>query len=132
MPDRGLPTEKDVIEWRLKMMTTERFANLMEVADIIGDMNSDALEVLRKLGDSEHAGLRQFLREGKKETFEWLAGLRKDEVSDLNNAIENVRALQRSGRLMKKGSVALVAGFLLMAGFSEKLAAMWSWIKGVR
>ena len=132
MPDKGLPTEQDVVEWRLKMMTTERFANLMEVADIIGDMNADALEVLRKLGDAEHAGLRQFMREGKKETFEWLAGLRKDEVSDLNNAIENVRALQRSGKLLKKGSVALIAGFLLLAGFSEKITALWAWIRGIK
>ncbi len=73
--DHEIASEEDVVQWRLKMMTTQRFANLLEVADIVGDMQADGIEIIRKLGDPEYRNLRKFLREGRPETFEFLAGL---------------------------------------------------------
>jgi hypothetical protein len=99
--DNEIASDEEVVQWRLKMMTTQRFANLMEVADVIGDMKADGLEVLRKLGDPDYKDMRRFLREGKPETFEFLANARKDEIAELQNGIELVRAFKTTGRFLK-------------------------------
>lgn len=99
--DNELSNDDSVVQWRLKMMTTQRFANLMEVADLLGDMEMDGLEVLRKLGHADSKNLRRFLREGKPETFEFLASARKEEILELQNGIELVRSFKMTGRVLK-------------------------------
>ena len=126
MTEHEHESEKDIVPWRLKMMTTQRFANLMEVADVIGDMSSDGTEMLRKLGDPAYANMRKFLRDGRPETFEFLSGLRKDELEELNNAIENARAFRRAGKLVRWGIVTLFGTFVGMTFVWDKLAA---WMK---
>lgn len=124
--------EEEIVAWRLKMMTTQRFTNLMDLADIIGDMESDGIEILRKLGDPDYKNLRKFLREGKPETFEFLAGLRKEEVGELGNAIENARALRRSGKLVRNTAIALAGGFVTFAAAGDKLAEWSHWFRGMK
>jgi len=89
-------------------------------------MKADGLEILRKIGDDEYRDLRKFLREGRPETFEFLAELRADEVGELNNAIENARAFRRAGKLMKWGIVTLFGTFVGMSVIWDKIA---SWLK---
>ncbi len=110
-------------------MTTQRFANLLEVADIVGDMQADGIEILRKIGEPEYKNLRKFMREGRPETFEFLAGLRSDEVGELNSAIENARAFRRAGKLVRWGIVTLFGAFVGMSIIWDKVA---SWIKASR
>jgi len=118
--------EDDLVQWRLKMLTTQRFANLLEVADLIGDMSADGVEVIRKIGDADHKDLRKFLREGRPETFEFLAGLRKDELDELGNAIENARAFRRAGKLVRWGIVTLFGTFVGVSWLWDKLVP---WLK---
>lgn len=122
--DNEIATEEDVVQWRLKMMTTQRFANLMEVADIIGDMGADGLDILRKIGDPDYKNMRRFLREGKPETFEFLSELRKEELGELNNAIENARAFRRAGRLVRWGIITLFSAFVGMSIIWDKVSAL--------
>lgn len=132
MPDHGLNSEEEIVAWRLKMMTTQRFTNLMDLADIIGDMGPDGIEILRKLGDSDNKNMRKFLREAKPETFDFLAGLRKEEVGELGNAIENARALRRSGKLVRNTAIAVAGGFVTFAAAGDKLADWWHWFRSVK
>lgn len=132
MPDHGLQTEEEVVAWRLKMMTTQRFANLMDLADVIGDMGADGVEILRKLGDPDYKNMRKFLREAKSETFEFLAGLRPEEVGELGNAIENARALRRSAKMVRNTAIALGGGFIAFAAAGDKIAEWWHWFRGVK
>lgn len=121
--------EEDIVEWRLRAMTTQRFANLMEVADLIGDMSADGVEIIRKIGDSDHKDLRKFLRDGRPETFEFLAGLRKDELDELGNAIENARAFRRAGKMVRWGIVTLFGTFVGVSYLWDKISP---WLKGSR
>ncbi len=127
--DSEIAGDEDVVQWRLRMMTTQRFANLLEVADIVGDMQADGIEILRKIGEPEYKNLRKFMREGRPETFEFLAGLRSDEVGELNSAIENARAFRRAGKLVRWGIVTLFGAFVGMSIIWDKVA---SWIKASR
>jgi hypothetical protein len=106
MPDQGLATEEAVVQWRLKMMTTQRFANLLEMADIIGDMNPDGLEILRKIGSPEQKPLQDFLSKAKPETLAFLADLRKEEVQGLQAYL----LLRSTGRYLFWGIAAIVGG----------------------
>lgn len=129
MTDNEISSEEDVIKWRLKMMTTQRFTNLMELADILGDMGADGIEVIRKIGRPENEHLRQFLREGKPATFKFLAGLREEEVNELGNAIENARAFRRGGKILRWSVVTLFGTFVGISVIWDKFAA---WIKVTR
>jgi len=120
---------EDVVQWRLKMLTTQRFANLLEIADLVGDMSPDGVEVIRKIGDADHKDLRKFLREGRPETFEFLAGLRKDELDELGNAIENARAFRRAGKLVRWGIVTLFGTFVGVSWLWDKISPL---LKGSR
>ena len=115
----------EIVQWRLKMMTTQRFANLLEVADIVGDMNADGIEIIRKIGNADNRDLRRFLRESTPETFKFLAGLRADEVGELNSAIENARAFRRAGKLVRWGIVTLFGTFVGMSLIWDKLLSPW-------
>ncbi|WP_375413108.1 hypothetical protein [uncultured Bradyrhizobium sp.] len=123
MSDQGSKAEEEVVAWRLKMMTTQRFSNLMEVADVIGDMGADGIDVLRKLGDPDYKNMRRFLREGKSETFEFLASARKEEILELQNGIELVRAFKTTGRVVKWAIISV--GTTLAA-----VIAIKSWLIG--
>ncbi|WP_441229392.1 hypothetical protein AB7828_03410 [Tardiphaga sp. 215_C5_N2_1] len=46
----------------LTTLTDQRVANLLSLADIIGDMNADGLEFLRRLGDPRFEALTIFCR----------------------------------------------------------------------
>ena len=114
----------EVVQWRLKMMTTQRFANLLEVADILGDMNADGIEIIRKIGSADNNDLRRFLRGATPETFKFLAGLRADEVGELANGIELVRAFKTTGRFMKWAIIS-------MATMLAASLAIMTWYKGL-
>ncbi len=127
--DHEISGEEDIVQWRLRMMTTQRFANVLELADIIGDMKADGIDVLRKIGDDEHKGLRKFLREARPETFEFLTELRSDEVGELNNAIENARAVRRAGKLFKWGIITFFGIFIGFMTFWEKFLVFLAWFR---
>lgn len=120
--DKEISDDEDVLKWRLRMMTTQRFANLLEVADVVGDMDAEGVEFLRRIGGREGDNMRRFLREAKPETFEFLAELRKDELEELGNAIENARAFRRAGRLVRWGIVTLFGAFVGMSIIWDKVS----------
>lgn len=121
-----MPTEQDAADreraWR-KGLTDQRIANLWQLADIIGDMSADGVEVLRRMGDPDYKHLTKFLHDAKPSTFEFLAEARDAEIKELQNGIELVRAFRTTGRFAKWAIISL--GTTLAAAL-----AIISWWKG--
>src|SRR6218665_3813249 len=98
----------------LKTLTDQRVANLLGLADIIGDMNADGLEFLRRLGDPRFEALTNFLSHAKPETLTFLTEARPEEVANLQEGIRLVVALQLLGRISKWGAVTFFGVFVSM------------------
>ncbi|SNS35728.1 hypothetical protein SAMN05216374_0959 [Tardiphaga sp. OK246] len=110
----------------LTTLTDQRVANLLSLADIIGDMNADGLEFLRRLGDPRFEALTNFLSHTKPETLTFLTEARPEEVANLQEGIRLVVALQLLGRISKWGAVTFFGVFVSMVLIWEKVSA---WLK---
>ncbi|UFS77236.1 hypothetical protein LPB73_07620 [Tardiphaga sp. 37S4] len=110
----------------LTMLTDQRVANLLNLSDIIGDMNADGLEFLRRLGDPRFEALTNFLSHAKPETLTFLTEARPEEVANLQEGIRLVVALQLLGRISKWGAVTFFGVFVSMVLIWEKVSA---WLK---
>lgn len=109
----------------LEGITDQRGAALWTAADLIGDMDADGVAFLRKLSDPEYANLKKFLMQGKPETFMFLTDLRKDEVNELGNAIENARAVRRVSKLVRWGIMTLIGAIVTFSAIWDKIAPIF-------
>lgn len=116
----------DVQFYALQMLTEQRGVNLIQLADVIGDMTPQGLEFMRRLGDPSHGALTNFLSQAKPETLTFLTDLRKEEVGTLQSGIRIVVALQLIGWILKWGLGGLVALFVTVAALGEKVSV---WLK---
>jgi hypothetical protein len=116
----------DVQFYALQMLTEQRGVNLIQLADLIGDMNPQGLEFMRRLGDPSHEALTGFLSQAKPDTLRFLTDLRKEEVGTLQSGIRIVVALQLIGWILKWGLGGLIALFLTVAALGEKVSV---WLK---
>ncbi|MGM5018739.1 hypothetical protein [Tardiphaga sp. 367_B4_N1_1] len=110
----------------LTTLTDQRVLHLLNLADIIGDMNTDGLEFLRRLGDPRFEALTNFLSHAKPETLTFLTEARPEEVANLQEGIRLVVALQLLGRISKWGAVTFFGVFVSMVLIWEKVSA---WLK---
>jgi hypothetical protein len=110
----------------LTTLTDQRVLHLLNLADIIGDMNTDGLEFLRRLGDPRFDALTNFLSHAKPETLTFLTEARPEEVANLQEGIRLVVALQLLGRISKWGAVTFFGVFVSMILIWEKVSA---WLK---
>jgi hypothetical protein len=110
----------------LTMLSEQRGANLIQTADLIGDMNADGLEFLRRLGDPRYDALTRFLASAKPETLTFLTEARPEEVLNLQEGIRLVVAIQLLGRISKWGAVTFFGVFVSMILIWEKVAG---WLK---
>jgi hypothetical protein len=110
----------------LTTLTDQRVLHLLNLADIIGDMNADGLEFLRRLGDPRFEALTNFLSHAKPETLTFLTEARPEEVANLQEGIRLVVALQLLGRISKWGAVTFFGVFVSMVLIWEKVSA---WLK---
>jgi hypothetical protein len=102
----GLPIEDDTPAWRMKMMSTQRFKNIVELADAIGDLNADGILFLHQLGDpiraarfrnlvdapETYADLRQeardLLRNADAKTLKWLERASPEDITQLQYSVK--------------------------------------------
>lgn len=110
----------------LTTLTDQRVANLLNLADVIGDMNADGLEFLRRLGDPRFEALTNFLSHAKPETLVFLTEARPEEVANLEEGIRLVVALQLLGRVGKWSIVTLFSAFVGTILIWDKVTA---WLK---
>lgn len=122
----------------LTTLTDQRVANLINLADVIGDMNVDGLEFLRRLGDPRFAALTNFLSHAKPETLVFLTEARPEEVANLEEGIRLVVALQLLGRVgnergicksilaLKGDPKAAIARRILVCGWRSSAAKLSS------
>lgn len=101
--------------WR--MMTVQRIANVVQLADIIGDMSADGLELLRKMGDKDRKALRKFFLQAENDTFEFLADLRPEEVKGLKAYL----ILRSTGSYMAWGIGATLGGIIAVGALYNML-----------
>jgi hypothetical protein len=111
----------------LTTLTDQRVVNLLSLADLIGDMNADGLEFLRRLGDPRFEALTNFLSHAKPETLTFLTEARPDEVANLQEGIRLVVAIQLLGRVGKWSVVTLFSAFVGAILIWDKVSA---WLKG--
>ena len=62
-------------------------------------------------------------------TQDFLIGLKEDEVDDLHDAIEFVRAVRTVSRFLKWAIITIVAIFLSIVSLGEGLIKMKAWFK---
>ena len=93
-------------------LTPKRVADMWQMADIVGDMSADGIEILRKLGDPEHKHLTEFMRDAKPETLTFLKDARPAEIAELENGIELVRAFRTTGRIVRWSIITLFGTFM--------------------
>ena len=110
----------------LTTLTDQRVSNLLNLADIIGDMNADGLEFLRRLGDPRFEPLTKFLGHAKPETLTFLTDARPEEVANLQEGIRLVVAVQLIGRIGRWAVITFFGMFVGMALIWDKVAA---WLK---
>jgi hypothetical protein len=110
----------------LQMLTEQRGANLIQLADLIGDMNPDGLEFLRRLGDPRFEPMTDFFTQAEPETFKFLTKVRPEEIETLKEGIRLVVAIQLLGRVGKWSAVTLFSAFVGAILIWEKVAA---WLK---
>jgi hypothetical protein len=111
----------------LVKLTDARALHLFELADVIGDMNADGLEFLRRLGDPDHAALTRFLGRADKSTFEFLAQVRPEEVEKLKDAVRLAVATQTVAAAGK--SAFRVGRWLILIAFSVITFFTFIWDK---
>ena len=116
----------DVQFYALQMLTEQRGVNLIQLADVIGDMTPQGLEFMRRLGDPSHEALTTFLSTARPETFKFLAEARDFEIEKLRDGLRMVVAFQMVGRAVRNGTVLLFGTFVGMALIWDKVAA---WLK---
>jgi hypothetical protein len=111
----------------LVKLTDARALHLFELADLIGDMNADGLEFLRRLGDPDHSELTKFLSKADKSTFEFLASVRPEEVEKLKDGVRLAVATQT---VADAGKAAFRVGrWLILAAFSVIVFFQFVWDK---
>ena len=110
----------------LTMLTEQRGLNLLQLADIIGDMTPRGLEFLRRLGDPSHDDLTEFLLHAEPETLKFLGDLREEEVATLKDGIRLVVAVQLLGRVGKWSVVTLFGALVGSILIWEKVT---TWLK---
>ena len=99
-------SEEDIIKWRKEKAKEDQ---QLALAGIIGDLGTEGLEILRRLGDPEYKSMRKFLLNSKKETFNFLADARENEIEELREGIELVRAFRTTGKFLKWALISLAA-----------------------
>lgn len=107
VPAGEISSEEDVLEWRRKKAKEEHA--MAALAELVGELGPDGLEILRRLGDPEYKSLRKFLLNSKKETFNFLADARENEIEELREGIELVRAFRTTGKFLKWALISLAA-----------------------
>lgn len=105
-----------------RILTDQRVANLIDAADLIGDMDADLLQLLRAMSHENYRDLRQFMWRAKPETLRFLYDLREQELEELEASIETYIAFKRAGRVIKWGAATLFAAFIGMTVLWDKIA----------
>ena len=108
-----------------KTLTDQRIANIVHAADLVGDMDADATQVLRYLNSLEGRTLRKFLLEARPETLEFLTDLRRKEIEDIGDAIDTAIALRRTARFLRWGLATFAGAMITMLLLWEKLIAIF-------
>lgn len=112
--------------YALTTLSEQRGANIIQLADLVGDMNADGLEFLRRLGDPRHEALTNFLSRAKAETLTFLAEDRPEEIDNLQAGLRIVVSIQLIGRILKWSVVGFLMFFAAAATFGEKVS---TWLK---
>ena len=110
----------------LTMLTTQNCANIINLAQMVGDMSSDASTFLRNLGEPEFAHCVKFLINAKPETFKFLQEARPEEIAYLQYGTRIVSALILVGSAIKLSVIGFAAFFAGAVLFSERVQ---SWFK---
>lgn len=111
----------------LQMLSTQRVANLVQLVDLIGDMNHDGLEFLRRLGDPRYEAMTKFLAKAEPQTFEFLAQAQDRDITTLNEGLRLVSAFQLVGRVMRVAIITVFGTFVGMTLIWDKVSI---WLKG--
>lgn len=106
----------------LKMLTDQRVANIVQASDLIGDMGSEALDILLALSDDERKVLRQCFWRINPETLRFLMEMRADELDELKAAVETYIAIKRTMRVVRWGVATLIGAFLTILILWERMS----------
>jgi hypothetical protein len=98
----------------LEVLSDQRVANILLASDVFGDMDADTLRIIRNL---------------KPELLKFLGEMREDEIEELQNSIELVRAFRRTGRVVRWSVGTLFATFVGVMLVWDKVSA---WFKTAR
>ncbi len=107
------PRLNEVLE---EILNGHRRVALVTLLDVVGDMNADGLDLLRRIGSPDYKSLTKLFREGNSETFDFLAQLRPAEVKDLAGGIELVRAFRTTGSFVKWAIISLAVTLSAVMG----------------
>jgi hypothetical protein len=94
-------------------LTVQRMANVNALADLLGDMNADGLEIFRIIGGKDYKSLREFLRTTDEKTFKWLARADEDKLKKIDSLIQ----LAGNGGFMARWTIYGVTIVSTVAGF---------------
>ncbi len=108
-----------------RILTDQRVANMVAAGDLVGDMDADGVQLIRALGTDEYRALRQFMWRCKPEVLEFLYEMRKQEIEELEAAIETYLAFKRTGRVMKWGAITLFGAFIGMLAIWDKITTIF-------
>jgi hypothetical protein len=100
-------------------------ADVIHAGQIIGDLDADALQVLRFLNSEDGKALRRFLVDARPELLSFLTELRKREIDDIGSAIETAMALKRAWSLFKTGLLFAIGALVGMVTIWDKIAAVF-------
>ena len=104
-------------------LTVQRMANVNALADLLGDMNADGLEIFRIIGSKDYKPLREFLRATDEKTFKWLARADEEKLKQVDAAIQ----FMQNAQFMSKWSV---RGIGIMATTITFVIGIWYALKG--
>jgi hypothetical protein len=124
VPKRTLLTRQQwtFLRW---LDTDQRVADVVQAGQVIGDLDADALQVLRFLNSDDGKPLRKFLLEAKPELLAFLTELRSKEVEDIGSAIQTAIAMKRAWSLFKAGFLFALGAFVGMVTAWDKIAALF-------
>lgn len=90
----------------------ERIRCIVLAADVFAEFDADTLRMLRSLAS-------------KPELVRFLYEIRKEEVEEIENSIELVRSVRRTGRLVRWTLGGLVGTAITAAAFWDKFSAFF-------